>query len=148
MIYVTIVYAYAFIETFGGANATKKGKAITSAGGNRIGSLFAHVHDNLGHMSAPRRNEPCPCGSGRKYKHCYIEDTCGLNTSMKGRSRTPLIIVGLGTLIGLGIMGTFDVHTGLGIIGSGIVLALAYFMFLDPPDPKGGGDPGAINFGG
>jgi hypothetical protein len=22
------------------------------------------------HRTAPRRNEPCPCGSGRKYKHC------------------------------------------------------------------------------
>ena len=99
-------------------------------------------------MSAPRRNEPCPCGSGKKYKHCYVEDTCGLKTNMKGRSRAPLIIVGVGTITGLGIMVTFDGHTGLGIIGSGIVLALAYFMFLDPPDPKGGGDPGAINFGG
>jgi hypothetical protein len=22
-------------------------------------------------MSTPRRNDPCPCGSGRKYKHCH-----------------------------------------------------------------------------
>jgi hypothetical protein len=23
-------------------------------------------------VQAPGRNEPCPCGSGRKYKHCHI----------------------------------------------------------------------------
>jgi hypothetical protein len=23
-------------------------------------------------MSAPGRNEPCPCGSGKKYKHCHL----------------------------------------------------------------------------
>jgi len=23
------------------------------------------------------RNDPCPCGSGRKYKHCHGRDTSG-----------------------------------------------------------------------
>jgi hypothetical protein len=22
-------------------------------------------------MSKPGRNDPCPCGSGKKYKHCH-----------------------------------------------------------------------------
>ncbi len=22
-------------------------------------------------MTTTRRNDPCPCGSGRKYKHCH-----------------------------------------------------------------------------
>jgi uncharacterized protein YecA (UPF0149 family) len=22
----------------------------------------------------PGRNDPCPCGSGKKYKHCHIND--------------------------------------------------------------------------
>jgi uncharacterized protein len=35
-----------------------------------------------GNQSAPRRNAACPCGSGRKYKHC-----CG-NTSLGNRSQT------------------------------------------------------------
>ena len=25
----------------------------------------------------PGRNDPCPCGSGRKYKHCCIEQERG-----------------------------------------------------------------------
>ncbi len=28
-------------------------------------------------MSTPRRNEPCPCGSGRKYKHCCLHGPVG-----------------------------------------------------------------------
>jgi len=23
-------------------------------------------------VRAPKRNDPCPCGSGRKYKHCCL----------------------------------------------------------------------------
>ena len=25
------------------------------------------------HTAQPGRNEPCPCGSGRKYKHCHLQ---------------------------------------------------------------------------
>lgn len=135
-------------DTFCGANHEKKSKVTILASSIRIVSIFTHVHGILDDVSTPRRNEPCPCGSGKKYKHCYVEDTCGLRTSTTGRSRAPIIIVGLGTVVGLVIMGTSDVQIGLGTIGGGIVLALGYFVFKDPPAPKGGGDPGAINFGG
>jgi SEC-C motif len=29
------------------------------------------VADDYGQRDPPGRNEPCPCGSGRKYKHCH-----------------------------------------------------------------------------
>jgi hypothetical protein len=29
-------------------------------------------------IGRPGRNEPCPCGSGRKYKHCCLEKDDGL----------------------------------------------------------------------
>jgi preprotein translocase subunit SecA len=38
--------------------------------------------DDLPHFKAtkkPRRNEPCPCGSGKKYKHC-----CAKSGSKRG----------------------------------------------------------------
>ncbi len=30
--------------------------------------------------SKPGRNEPCPCGSGMKYKHCHLRDDAGVDT--------------------------------------------------------------------
>lgn len=42
-------------------------------------------------MSKIGRNDPCPCGSGRKYKHCCIDRDRGLGT----RTRILMLIVGL-----------------------------------------------------
>lgn len=34
-------------------------------------SIRASVADNFGQIAEVGRNEPCPCGSSRKYKHCH-----------------------------------------------------------------------------
>lgn len=36
-------------------------------------------------MTGARRNDPCPCGSGRKYKHCHMgaDDPGGVSTAVK-----------------------------------------------------------------
>ncbi len=36
----------------------------------RIANPALHVPGDL--MTSPGRNDPCPCGSGRKYKHCCL----------------------------------------------------------------------------
>ncbi len=52
----------------------RKAKALLT----RIGAgAFAHDQAILDAVLAPgrpvaRRNDPCPCGSGRKYKHCHL----------------------------------------------------------------------------
>jgi hypothetical protein len=52
----------------------RKAKALLA----RIGAgAFAHDQAILDALLAPtrpavRRNDPCPCGSGRKYKHCHL----------------------------------------------------------------------------
>ena len=48
-------------------------------------------------MSAIGRNEPCPCGSGKKYKHCC------LNKPQKTAMATYITraVIGLMLLIGL-----------------------------------------------
>jgi len=52
----------------------RKAKALLT----RIGAgAFAHDEAILDAVLAParpvaRRNDPCPCGSGRKYKHCHL----------------------------------------------------------------------------
>ena len=72
-------------------------------------------------MSTPSRNEPCPCGSGKKFKHCHVDNIDGLETGRQGRDPVPLIIMALGAVIGLAIMGTSDVQVGLAVIGGRII---------------------------
>ena len=39
------------------------------------------------------RNDPCPCGSGKKYKHCHGKD-CRINTSIaKLRKFTGFLLI-------------------------------------------------------
>jgi hypothetical protein len=48
--------------------------AVGSAAAGSAGS------EEQGRTHKPGRNEPCPCGSGKKYKHC-----CGMIQSPKGK---------------------------------------------------------------
>lgn len=41
----------------------------------RIASFF-FSSDGLAPADRPGRNEPCWCGSGRKYKKCHLEEDC------------------------------------------------------------------------
>lgn len=41
----------------------------------------------------PGRNEPCPCGSGRKYKHCCLQTQGGAPESVIGPLLTPSQLV-------------------------------------------------------
>lgn len=42
-------------------------------------------------MAKIGRNDPCPCGSGRKYKHCCLNSERGIGT----RTRLLVVIIGL-----------------------------------------------------
>jgi hypothetical protein len=44
-------------------------------------------------MAKPGRNEPCPCGSGKKYKNCHESKTSSSRTS-----RILMIVVGMAVL--------------------------------------------------
>ncbi len=37
----------------------------------RAGTIRTAVADDFGAMKSVGRNQPCPCGSGKKYKHCH-----------------------------------------------------------------------------
>ena len=43
-------------------------------------------------IARPGRNEPCHCGSKRKYKHCCLskDDADGISARAQAASRTPL----------------------------------------------------------
>ena len=44
-------------------------------------------------MAKPGRNEPCPCGSGKKYKHCHES-----KTNERRSARVLMIVVGAAVL--------------------------------------------------
>ena len=47
-------------------------------------------------MAKPGRNEPCPCGSGKKYKNCHESKTSSARTS-----RILMVVVGAAVLAAL-----------------------------------------------
>lgn len=106
------------------------------------------------------RNDPCPCGSGKKYKRCHwAEDqknrvTRGSDGEVQGAAEKSSNVVlwavaGLFVLAGvvLTVLGHFDWGVGVGV--GGLILLGAYAIIRDPPPPnKDSGDPSGINFGG
>lgn len=95
-------------------------------------------------MESVPRNAPCPCGSGKKYKHCHL----GKKVEVKSpRFIIPLIFAIVGILLGVYI--ALEKSVGLGLsVGAGWLIIVGLFSVIrDPPPPGKGGDPGAINFG-
>ncbi len=45
--------------------------SAAEAGELRAGTVRTGVADDYGRPEPVGRNEPCPCGSGRKFKHCH-----------------------------------------------------------------------------
>ncbi len=43
----------------------------------------------------PARNDPCPCGSGKKYKHC-----CELKAGPMSRHKSTILIAGIAVVAG------------------------------------------------
>ncbi len=95
--------------------------------------------------SKVNRNDPCPCGSGKKYKHCC------LGTSASGFDRKTgiaLAIAGVALVISAILYATVGKDAAILVAGIGGLAAGAWWLFTDPPSSKGSGDPGAISFGG
>ena len=90
------------------------------------------------------RNEPCPCGSGKKFKKCCLGDDQGQNLVRNQRA----MILG-GILLAIAAVLYFFVGPDAGKLAAGfaVVAVAAYLILADPPASKGGGSPGAINYG-
>lgn len=90
------------------------------------------------------RNDPCPCGSGKKYKQCCIDKP---PEKASARVGLPLFL----TVLALGFGGVIGYSKGLvpGIVVGvgGLIIVGLVVLLRDPPPSSGGGDPGAINFG-
>ena len=95
----------------------------------------------------PKRNAPCPCGSGKRYKHCHERDETGTEAS-RGSKLAWIVfaIIVIGTTVAVGLL--VDWKTGLGCGGGAAILVGIFFMSRNPPPPKSGsGDPAGMNFG-
>lgn len=91
------------------------------------------------------RNDPCPCGSGKKYKQCCLKTG---DPKEKARRRLFLILaaVVLAAAVACGMLVSRDVGILVGGVGlAGVAVAL--WLSAPPPKSSGGADPGAINFG-
>ncbi len=46
-------------------------EAAAATGSLTAATIRTAVADDYGQVKPPGRNAPCPCGSGKKYKHCH-----------------------------------------------------------------------------
>lgn len=96
-------------------------------------------------MATVARNDPCPCGSGNKYKQCCMRSG-GAEKQKRNQILSGIAVMIIVVALALAIfVGT---STGVTVGGVGLALLGGYWLFTDPPAPRSGGNPGAINFGG
>ncbi len=111
-------------------------------------------------MNKPGRNDPCHCGSGKKYKRCHMEADLQAQRQASGhveapptpqRQRNNTILKVLAVLIVLTAIVLFAmsyVNWSLAIGIGGLILLGGYALVRDPPPPnKDSSDPSGINFG-
>ena len=95
-------------------------------------------------MSTPR-NAPCPCGSGKKYKHCHLD--ADVSQAVHWRSG-PLAAAVIGIVAGAVLWVTMSAAIGGPVIAGAIILPIAWTTFTDPPPPKANADDSAaLKFG-
>ena len=113
------------------------------------------------------RNEPCPCGSGKKYKHCHLgeEDDPGRKelppttdeVALHAAEPEPLpawtrfvpwAIGGAGLIGSLVLLATQGWQAGAALAAAtGLVVGL-WFLFSNPPPPRDdAGNPAGLDFG-
>ena len=92
------------------------------------------------------RNAPCPCGSGKKYKHCCY----GVEQSVRSKhSRKQLVVLLLLViLMSAGAVWWLGWDTGIRAGVLGVILLGGYMILRNPPGTSGRSDKGAnIDFG-
>ena len=97
-------------------------------------------------MPELKRNDPCHCGSGLKYKSCHLGKANPVETRERIRLPLGVLAVGLGSAIAVAFTHTF--MSGVVVAGAAVISAGCLYVFRDPPPPRPGGTPGAIDFGG
>ena len=91
------------------------------------------------------RNDPCPCGSGKKYKRCCLK-----TGSPEKAKRSRRLFVAVVVVLALAVLGVIFVSENAGLLIGALglgVIGLWQWLSAQPPAAGSGSDPGAINFG-
>ncbi len=120
-------------------------------------------------MTTPRRNDKCPCGSGKKYKYCCLEKDRQLALEKEAIANNPvnsevfeenpapafatwkIFAIGTGILAVIGLIIAFAIQMprlGGAIFGCGMLILIVFCAFRNEPTVrKRTGDAGNIDFG-
>ncbi len=65
-------YRYKPPETGSSSSFNTSEKPVTNLSPNEFKNMYKHVEPENDPFSGVGRNDPCPCGSGRKFKKCCM----------------------------------------------------------------------------
>lgn len=103
-------------------------------------------------MSKVKRNDPCPCGSGKKFKHCHFGEDFGEEGEVAPRPSPllPAVLLTIALVVAVAV-GWSEGSAGAGVtvLLAGLLLVGGIIVLRKPPpsNPSGGGDPSSLNFG-
>ena len=91
----------------------------------------------------PSRNDPCPCGSGKKFKNCCVDNP--VVTKKKWLMGLIMLALTVAATIAVGLTADWEMAAYVGT--AVLIVAGIIYSFVDPPASHNKGDPGGINFG-
>ena len=98
-----------------------------------------------------QRNAPCPCGSGKKYKHCHLAsdlDGPGTPHAKPDHSKAIAVIATIGLVASAGATYVEDLGLGLTVAAASVILGWGFITFSNPPPRKPeSGNPAGLDFG-
>ena len=91
------------------------------------------------------RNDPCPCGNGKKYKHCCL-GKASPGESKRAKLITMLSLAVLAAAVVTGLAFSQTAGITVGFVGLACIGARLW-LFAPPERTTGGADPSAITYG-
>ena len=96
-------------------------------------------------MATVARNAQCPCGSGKKYKHCHLQKPLDIK---RPSLFVPLLLIVAAVIAGVFVGVQRSIGAGVSVAAGGSILIAVFWFLRSPPPPTNTrNDPGAINFG-
>ncbi len=92
-------------------------------------------------MRSVGRNNPCPCGSGKKYKKCCLGKVDKKGSAIAG------VIAGIGVIGGGIVAAIYGWRYGAGVGATGLIIAAGVAIFTNPAPPNKNKNPAGIDFG-
>ena len=102
-------------------------------------------------MSKVKRNDPCPCGSGKKFKHCHFGEDLGEGGELAPKASLVLPGVLMTAVLAAAVavgLSEDSAGAGLTVFLAGLLLVGGFVVLRKPPPSNpSSGDPSSLNFG-